>query len=140
MPVSFNSIPSNWRMPLYWVEVDPSMAGYPRSRLASLIFGIMLPTGTATADVPVPVPSLADARQLFGYGSMLDSMVDFFTQNNFAQELWVVPIAEAAAGVAATGKMTVTAAAVSAGTLAVYVAGRRVQVFVAAGEAMDKST
>jgi phage tail sheath gpL-like len=137
MPVSFNSIPANWRMPLYWVEVDPSMAGYPRSRLASLIFGIMLPTGTATADVPVPVPSLADARQLFGYGSMLDSMVDFFTQNNFAQELWVVPIAEAAAGVAATGKLTVTAAAVSAGTLPVYVAGRRVQVFVAAGETMD---
>jgi phage tail sheath gpL-like len=134
MPVSFNSIPANWRMPLYWVEVDPSMAGYPSSRLASLIIGTMLPSGSATKDVPVPVPSVADARQLFGYGSMLDSMVDFFTKNNFAQELWVVPIEEAAAGVAATGDMTVTAPAVSAGTLPVYVAGRRVQVFVAAGE------
>ena len=137
MPVSFNSIPANWRMPLYWVEVDPSMAGYPQSRLASLLIGTMLPTGTATPDVPVPVPSVADARQLFGYGSMLDGMVDFFTKNNFAQELWVVPIKEATAGVAATGKMTVTAAAVSAGTLPVYVSGRRVQVFVAAGEDMD---
>jgi phage tail sheath gpL-like len=39
MPVSFNSIPQNWKMPLYWVEVDPSMAGYPRSRLTSLIIG-----------------------------------------------------------------------------------------------------
>jgi phage tail sheath gpL-like len=134
MPVSFNSIPANWRMPLYWVEVDPSMAGYPRSRLASLIFGTMTSTGTALPNVPVPVPSVADARQLFGYGSMLDGMVDFFTKNNFAQELWVVPIEEAAAGVPATGTVTVTAPATSAGTLPVYIAGRRVQVFVAAGE------
>jgi phage tail sheath gpL-like len=137
MPVSFNSIPANWRMPLYWVEVDPSMAGYPSSRLASLIIGTMLSTGTALPDVPVPVPSQADARQLFGYGSMLDGMVQAFTQNNFAQELWVVPIKEATAGVAATGKISVTAAATAAGTLPVYVAGRRVQVFVAAGEPMD---
>ena len=119
MPVSFNSIPQHWKMPLYWVEVDPSMAGYPRSRLTSLIIGTMLPTGTAIPDVPIPVPSQADARQLFGYGSMLDGMVESFTKNNFAQELWVVPIAEASAGVAATTTLTVTAPATSAGTLPV---------------------
>src|SRR5262245_47631146 len=134
MPVSFNQIPANWRMPLYWVEVDPSMAGYPRSRLTSLIIGTMRSTGTAIPDVPVPVPSQADARQLFGYGSMLDAMVESFTTNNFAQELWVVPIAEATAGQAATGTMTVTAPATSAGTLPIYIAGRRVQVAVAAGQ------
>ena len=89
MPVSFNSIPANWKMPLYWVEVDPSMAGYPRSRLTSLLFGLMSADGTALPNVPIPVPSQADARQLFGYGSMLDGMVESFTNNNFAQELWV---------------------------------------------------
>lgn len=134
MPVSFNSIPANWKMPLYWVEVDPSMAGYPTSRLASLCIGTMLPTGTAIPDVPVPVPSQADARMLFGYGSMLDGMVEQFTKNNFAQELWVIPIAEAAAGVAASLTLTVSNPATSAGTLPVYVAGRKVQVFVAANE------
>jgi phage tail sheath gpL-like len=137
MPVSFNSIPQNWRMPLYWVEVDPSMAGYPRSRLTSLIIGTMLTSGTALPDVPVPVPSQADARQLFGYGSMLDTMVESFTKNNFAQELWVVPIKEATAGVAAKGDIVITAPATSAGTLPVYIGGRRVQVFVAAGEPID---
>src|SRR5262245_5614435 len=136
MPVSFNSIPANWRMPLYWVEVDPSMAGYPRSRLTSLLIGTMLPTGTAVPNVPIPVPSQADARQLFGFGSMLDGMVESFTKNNFAQELWVLPIAEAGAGNKASGTMTVTAAATSAGTLPVYIAGRRVSVFVAAAEAI----
>jgi phage tail sheath gpL-like len=134
MPVSFNSIPANWRMPLYWVEVDPSMAGYPRSRLTSLIIGTMLPTAQAVPNVPIPVPSQADARALFGYGSMLDGMVEAFTANNFAQELWVLPIAEASAGVKASGSITVTSPASSAGTLPIYIAGRRVQVFVAAGE------
>ena len=134
MPVSFNSIPANWKMPLYWVEVDPSMAGYPRSRLTSLIIGLMSDEGTALPDVPIPVPSQADARQLFGYGSMLDAMVESFTRNNFAQELWVVPIKEATAGVPATGAITVTAPATAAGTLPVYIAGRKVQVAVAAGE------
>ncbi|HEV8503716.1 MAG TPA: phage tail sheath subtilisin-like domain-containing protein [Casimicrobiaceae bacterium] len=134
MPVSFNSIPANWKMPLYWVEVDPSMAGYPRSRLTSLLFGLMTADGTAVENVPVPVPSQADARQLFGYGSMLDGMVEFFTKNNFAQELWVVPIMEATAGVPATGAITVATPATSAGTLPVYIAGRRVQVQIVAGE------
>ncbi len=136
MPVSFNSIPGNWKMPLYWVEVDPSMAGYPRSRLTSLIIGTKGADGSAVANVPIPVPSQADARQLFGYGSMLDMMVESFTKNNFAQELWVVPIDEAAAGTPAMGAITVTQPAISAGTLPIYIAGRRVQVFVGAGEAI----
>jgi phage tail sheath gpL-like len=134
MPVSFNSIPANWKMPLYWVEVDPSMAGYPRSRLTSLLIGSMSASGSAVPNVPIPVPSQADARQLFGYGSMLDAMVEAFTRNNFAAELWVMPVAEAAAGGPATGTIVVTDPARSAGTLPVYVGGRRVQVFVGAGE------
>jgi len=137
MPVSFNSIPANWKMPLYWVEVDPSMAGYPRSRLTSLLIGTKSSDGAAPANVPVAVPSQADARALFGYGSMLDGMVEAFTKNNFAQELWVVPIDEAAAGTAATGAITVTQAAISAGTLPLYIGGRRVQVSVAAAEAVE---
>ena len=64
MPVSFNSIPANWRMPLYWVEVDPSMAGYPRSRLTSLLFGLMTSEGTAVPNVPIPVPSQADRKSV----------------------------------------------------------------------------
>ena len=137
MPISFNSIPQNWRMPLYWVEVDPSMAGFPTSRLASLIFGIKLSSGSAIKDVPVPVPSQADARELFGYGSMLDGMVEFFMKNNFAQELWVIPIDEATAGVKATADITVLTPSTAAGTLPVYVGGRRVQVFVDAAMPVD---
>ena len=41
MPVSFNQIPANWRMPLYWVELDPSMAGLGTTPGRSLLVGIM---------------------------------------------------------------------------------------------------
>jgi phage tail sheath gpL-like len=41
MPISFDNIPANWRMPLYWVEVDPSMAGLPIVRNPALIIGTM---------------------------------------------------------------------------------------------------
>lgn len=134
MPVSFNSIPANWRMPLYWVEVDPSKAGYPRSRLTSLLIGTMNSTGaTAAANVPVPVPSQAVARELFGYGSMLDGMVQSFTENNFAQELWVLPIAEPT-GNKATATITFTAPPTAAGVLPIYIGGRKVSAAVNAGD------
>jgi phage tail sheath gpL-like len=50
MPISFDNIPSNWRMPLYWVEVDPSMAGLPIVRQPMLIVGAYIAaTQTVTA-------------------------------------------------------------------------------------------
>ncbi len=134
MPVSFNSIPADWRMPLYWVEVDPSQAGFPVNRMPSLLVGTMLDTGSATPDVPIPCGSLADARALTGYGSMLDNMAEIFFRNNFAQEMWLLPVVEASGGVKASGTITVTDPPTQAGTLALYVAGRRVQIGVAADD------
>src|SRR6187455_779329 len=98
------------------------MAGYPRSRLTSLIIGLKSADGEATADVPIAVASQADARKFFGFGSQLDGMVESFTRNNYAQELWVVPINEAAAGVAASGTVTVVQPSISTGTLPIYIA------------------
>lgn len=42
MPISFDQIPVQWRMPLFWAEVDPSMAGLPIVRQPALLFGTML--------------------------------------------------------------------------------------------------
>src|SRR5215831_12280353 len=51
MPISFNNIPQNIKVPLYWVEVDPSMAGIPTINLRALLVGTMLagPTFGVTA-------------------------------------------------------------------------------------------
>jgi len=138
MPVSFANIPQDWRMPLYWVETDPSMAGYPTSRLPAVLYGYMNPSGaTATADVPVAVPSSAEARKLFGYGSMLDAMCEWFFKGNNAQELWCMPIAEPT-GNAAVGNITVTHVPTAAGVASVYIAGRKVTAAVVADDTMGE--
>jgi phage tail sheath gpL-like len=68
MPISFSNIPANWRMPLYWVELDPSMAGLGQTPGRSLLVGSMLSTGTVPPDVPIAVPSQADGDSFFGQG------------------------------------------------------------------------
>jgi len=42
MPISFAQIPANIKVPMYWVEVDPSMAGLPTLNLRALLVGCML--------------------------------------------------------------------------------------------------
>src|SRR4051812_40967292 len=102
MPISFSSIPANWKMPLYWVEVDPSKAGSMTLRQPALLVGYKLAAGKGAVNVPVPIGWGADAQNLAGLGSMLDAMAKIFFQNSASQEVWMLPIAEPAAGVAAS--------------------------------------
>jgi phage tail sheath gpL-like len=56
MPISFAQIPANIKVPLYWVEVDPSQAGLPSINLRAILFGTMFDpintVGTAVAATP----------------------------------------------------------------------------------------
>jgi phage tail sheath gpL-like len=131
MPVSFNNIPANWRMPLYWVEIDPSMAGLGATPGRSLLVGSMLATGTVPPDVPIAVPSQADADHFFGQGSMLANMFRVFFANNWANEVWGLPVADPT-GAPATGTITVATPPTAAGTIALYIAGQSVPVYVGA--------
>lgn len=132
MPISFNAIAADWKLPLYYVEVDPSRAGQEILDQPALLIGQKLAAGTATADAPVVVGSLAQAQVLFGTGSMLERMVAAFFKNNQAAELWCMPVVEPAGGNAATGSIAFTGPSTAAGTLSVYIAGQRVQIAVAA--------
>ena len=55
MPISFANIPANIKVPLYWVEVDPSMAGLPTINLRALLVGVMTADGEAEPDIPRPI-------------------------------------------------------------------------------------
>jgi phage tail sheath gpL-like len=144
MPVSFNDIPANWRQPLYWVEVDGSKAGYPRSHMAALLVGTMTTTatdttmnGTATADVPIIVGRQMDADHYFGRGSELANMFKAFFANNLANEIWALPVAEPGAAAPATGTVTIASAPTEAGTIHLYVAGVDVRTNVAANTTVN---
>ncbi len=132
MPISFSSIPADWQLPLYYVEVDPSKAGQAVLDQPAMLIGQKFAAGSAVADTPIAVGSLAQAQAYFGIGSMLERMVATFFKNNQAQELWCLPLAEPGAGVAASGSIALTGPSTAAGTLSVYIANQRVQIPVAA--------
>jgi phage tail sheath gpL-like len=217
MPISFDSIPANWRMPLYWAEIDPSQAGLPIVRNIALIvgtmnaqtnkevdsavvaaggtghavndqitlqFGVVVTVGAVTAGaitaatvtdagsfpggvttppnpltqvsstgagigasfnvtwvdslatndhggvgtpwVPKPIGTQAEADQQFGIGSEISSMVRAFLANNFAQEMWCLPVPPAPGSTAASANVQILTPATEAGTLHLYVAGHHI--------------
>jgi phage tail sheath gpL-like len=130
MPISFSNIPSNIKVPLYWVEVDPSRAGLSSINLIGLMVGVKIAAGTAAADTPIPIGSQAQADAAFGAGSELSRMFQAYYANNFANEVWGLPVAEPTGGSAATGTITITAAPTAAGTISLYIAGSPIPVNV----------
>jgi phage tail sheath gpL-like len=124
--VPFKQIPSNIRVPLFYAEVDPTHANTAQLNQRSLLIGQKTNAGTAVANVPVLVASVAEAKQLCGQGSILAQMVDTYRLNDQFGELWLLPVADAGGAVAAVGSVKTDTAATAAGTLYLYIAGMRV--------------
>ncbi len=138
MPISFSDIPSNLKVPLYWVEIDPSMAGLPLIIQPSLMVGIMNSEGTAQPNVPIAIGTQAQADIAYGQGSELSRMFVSFFKNNFANEVWGLGVPEPTAGVAATADIVVTTPTTQAGTISLYIGGELVQgINIAASDTAD---
>ena len=133
MPISFSRIPANWRIPLYWVEVDPSKAGLPIFAGNALLVGVQITGPTlshAVANVPIAIASQAQADFAFGQGSQLALMFKTYFANNWAGAVYGLPVAEGSA--AAVGTVTVATAPTQAGQFDLYIAGVNTPVTVAA--------
>ncbi|MFB0491953.1 phage tail sheath gpL-like [Methylobacterium sp. OAE515] len=130
MPVAgaLSDIPSNLKQPLFYLTVDGSQAGLSTQREPALLTGQMLTGGVAAKNVPIAVGSANNAAALFGFGSMLHRMAIVFFTIAPNHELWMMAVADPAAGVAAAGAITVTTAATQAGTIPLYLAGQNVNV------------
>lgn len=133
MTISFNSIPSNLRVPFCAVEFDASQASQGPALLAyrGLLIGQKTSASTGTANALYRVTRADDLIALAGRGSMLHRMAIAWFASNQMTELWVLILADDGAGVAATGTITVTGPATAAGTIALYLGGERVTVGVA---------
>lgn len=129
MSVSFNTIPSGIRVPLFYAEMDNSAAATPTNQTASLLIGQMIEGGKAVADQPVFVSTPAMAKELFGRGSMIARMVEAYRKVDSFGQLVVIPVADGS-GTAATGKVTCTGTAAEAGAISLYIGSDRVQVAV----------
>jgi phage tail sheath gpL-like len=130
MPIAFSNIPAGWKVPLYWVELDNSMAGLGRPNLPALLVGTMLSSGDATPDVPVPIATQAQADARFGIGSEVSRMFRAFFANGFANQVLGLGVAEPSSGQHATGAMTISAPPTTSGTIHLYVGADHVPVNV----------
>ncbi len=140
MPISFSQIPSNIKVPLYWVEIDPSKAGLPQLGLRALIVGTMLDVmngGHAAPDIPIAIGSQAQADAAYGQGSELSRMFKAYFANNFANEVWGLGVLASAAGTAATGTIKITDVASDAGTIHLYVCGEHIPINIHTTDTTD---
>lgn len=133
--VSFNYIPANVRVPLFYAEMDNSQAGYFTQNKRSLLVGQKLATGTAVVNTPYLVSTTDAAKTLFGTGSMLARMHALYRLQDSFGEVWCIAVADAGAGVQATGTITVTGPATAAGAINLYIGGQKVSVAVGASDA-----
>jgi phage tail sheath gpL-like len=138
MPVSFSQIPAEIKVPLYWVEVDPSKAGLPVLKQPALLVGTMLTIGTAAPDIPLVIGSQAQADDAFGQGSELARMFRAFYANNVSGIVYGLGVVEPVAATAATGTITVATAPTEAGTIHLYIGGTHVPVNVGASDTVNE--
>lgn len=139
MVVAFNKIPANFRLPGVYIEVDASKAGRTDDPGRLLFVGQKLASGTAAANVPVSVVSVADAKAQFGVGSVLADMIDAARLADSFGLIWALPVADAGGAVAATGTITVTGAPTAPGVIPLYIGGVFVPVPVTGAETLNST-
>lgn len=135
MPISFNEVPANHRIPGFYAEIDSSRAiqGAQLKPYRALLIGQKLSGGTVAELVPTRITSAAQASAYFGVGSMLHGMAEAYFAGNQFTETWAVAIDDAAGATASEGTLAFTGPATAAGTVFLMVAGRRITVGVASG-------
>lgn len=136
MSISFSEIAVDIRTPGSYVEFDASRAvqGLPQVPHKALIIAQRLAAGTVAAEIPTHVPSAAAAVSYFGKGSYMAEMCAAFKLNNPYTELWAVALDDAS-GTPAAGVLTFTGPATAAGSIYLYIGGKRIVAAVANGAA-----
>lgn len=135
MGIDFTYYPTSNRVPGVYVEMDPSQASASTTLQRTLLIGQVITGGSAVLNKPVLVESLAQVQTLCGRGSMLAMMAQRYLQRDPYGTLYLLPLADAASGTAATGTVTAAGTATSSGVVNFYGAGQLTQVNVRAGDA-----
>lgn len=135
MSIAFDLITKTNRVPGAYAEVDASRAlsAQPGELHKVLIIAPMLTGGSAVADTIVEVPGMLGGDPLFGAASIASGMVRFFKRINPNARVFVLPVADAAGGVAATSTLTLAGTSTAAGSLTVRIGDQRVSVAIPLG-------
>lgn len=124
------------RVPGVEAEVDSSQANTGVGALNTLIIGQITAGGTARAGYPVLMPSSLTAVDLLcGPGSQLAMRARRYQARDTVGTVWLLPLSDDGASVAATGTITIATQPTSSGTIVRYVGGQRVLQAVTGGMA-----
>ncbi len=133
--ISFDQVPSDWRVPGAYIEIKPSytnagVLGYPAR---ALLIGQMLAGGSAAAATPYRITRKDQLAPLFGVGSVAEQMGAAFMAANPTADLTVMALADPGGGVAATATQTIAGTATGSGVLALGIGPWRIPAVVASG-------
>ncbi|MDQ2487462.1 phage tail sheath subtilisin-like domain-containing protein [Pseudomonas putida] len=132
MAVSFNSIPSDLRVPLFYAEVDNSQANSATGSLLRLIVGQVNDDAVAPEIGKLTLVSdLSLAKTIGGVGSMLADMYETWRRIDLVGEVWCLPLK--VTGTKAAGKVVIAGTTTAGGQVNLYIGGQRVRATVASG-------
>lgn len=134
--IEYLTIPATMRVPGQYIEFDASRAvsGLPPIDNIVLLVGQKLAAGSAAALTIQPVVEAGQAIAMFGRGSMLARMAAAYKNADRYSPVYAIALDDAVGSTAATKTITVTGPATAAGTIALMVAGVRIEVVVAVGD------
>lgn len=132
--IAFDNIPASIRKPGKYFEFNTKLAvrTLPGNLQRTLIVGQRIAAGTVAAGVVVDIFSDSEAATYFGQGSQLHLMCRAAIKANPYLALQAIAMDDAGAGVLASSTVTLTGPATKAGVLTVKVAGKPVQIAIAA--------
>ncbi|MFW0827803.1 phage tail sheath subtilisin-like domain-containing protein [Cronobacter dublinensis] len=133
MSVSFDSIPSNIRVPLFYAEMDNSKANTAQTSAPALLIGQALEDAKIERNKLVLMPTADQARKLCGPGSPLARMVEAYRKTDPFGELYVIAVSSPE-GAAAVGEVTFSGSANASGAVSLYIGARRIAGAVTSGD------
>lgn len=94
--INFSVYPSSNRVPGVFAEVNNSQANTGTINQNSLLIGPMLPSGTATPNLPILLSSIGNAEASFGANSVLALMAAQYRISDTFGTVYCLPVADAA--------------------------------------------
>jgi len=134
--ISYEEIPSNLRVPLFYAEFDNTRAvqGGATQEYNILLIGNKLAAGTKPELEPNVVTSKEQGYQFFGIGSILGDMIAAHLESNTIHEITAIALDDDGAAAKAAGNVLFAGTATAAGTISAMVGGKNIRVGVAVGD------
>lgn len=131
--IAFDTIPASIRKPGKYLEFNTRLAVRTLPANAQRLL-LLAQTVTAAPQEPVQMYSDEQAAVLCGYGSQAHMMVQAAIKANPYLDLTLLPVADASAGIAASGSFALSGLATSQGVLSLHVGEESVAIAVSSGD------